>query len=263
MPVQLFNTTIDGQLTQVVGAGSKDGYYYEINAASGQLIYKTSLGIHANDNSPPTPSGSIIYPGSFGGVNTFSSFDPVANMIYTMAYNYPSDFFSSPITLNGEGGAGNDVQRAQINSTLYAIGASTGGIVWSRTFQGLCGGASSTNDIIFTSDGLNNYYALDARNGSTLWSYTDESGGFEDGLANWGPPAIVDGMVFETSLANNGGVLAFVLSSNASLGALQSANTIFGSGQAFAALILGLLFISTAGSNSIICNSRYQLKREV
>ena len=51
MPIQLFNTTINGLQTEVAGAGGKIGYYFVVNAHTGAFIYKVKLGIHMNDNS--------------------------------------------------------------------------------------------------------------------------------------------------------------------------------------------------------------------
>jgi glucose dehydrogenase len=214
MPVQLFTTTINGvQNTEVVGAGSKGGYYYELYASNGSLIHSTPLGIHENDNLPPSKKGVVIYPGSFGGVNTFSSYDPMTNMIYTMTYNRPSNYTESDITLNGQGGKGSDVPDAVRNSTLYAIDASTGEVVWSVTLPGLGGGASSTNNLVFASDGNGTFYSFDAETGGVLWKYDTRLQSF-DALTNWGPPAIVDGLVLETSISNNGGVFAFTTNTN-------------------------------------------------
>jgi len=64
MPVQLFTTTINGVSTEVVGAGGKQGYYYELNAKSGALIHRISVGIHLNELG--TLPG-IIYPGAGQG----------------------------------------------------------------------------------------------------------------------------------------------------------------------------------------------------
>ena len=65
--VQLFTTNIDGVPTQVVGAGSKIGYYFVVFANNGSLIYKTKIGLHLNDNSTEGmfPPNEII-PGSDG-----------------------------------------------------------------------------------------------------------------------------------------------------------------------------------------------------
>jgi glucose dehydrogenase len=209
MPVQLFNTMISGVSTSVVGEGSKSGYYYELYATNGTLIHSTTLGIHLNDNSSPMPSGQITYPGTFGGVNTFSSFDPTTNMIYTMTYNWATNFTSGPITLNGQGGVDNPAQGQSINSTLYGIDASSGKIVWSLTLPYLGGGVSSTNDLVFTSDGQSNFFVFNATSGAKLWSYNNGRGSYNNELANWGPPSVADGMLFETSVANDGGVFAF------------------------------------------------------
>ena len=225
MPVQLFNTTINGAKTLVVGEGSKSGFYYELDAKNGTLLHETELGIHLNDNEAPKPSGSIVYPGTFGGVNTFSSFDPTTNMIYTMTYNWATNYTSGPITLNGQGGVDNVVPGTTINSTLYAIDASTGSVVWSVTLPGLGGGVSSTNDLVFTSDGQSNFYAYNASSGARAWSYNNGRGNFNDGLANWGPPSVVDGMLFETSVANDGGVFAFRPQSSSSLSSTTSSTS--------------------------------------
>jgi len=93
MPVQLFNTTISGVNTEVVGDGGKSGFYVALNAANGSLIWRTPVGIHLHDNVPVgnlTTNPTLIYPGDNGGVNTFSSFDPTTNMVYTIASNHPN-----------------------------------------------------------------------------------------------------------------------------------------------------------------------------
>ncbi len=185
MPVQVFTTTINGVETEVVGAGSKNGYYYELDAADGSLIHKTSLGIHAG-------SGKGLYPNGFGGVNSLYSYDPITNMIYVTAYNV--DFKIS----------------APINSTLYAINASTGQTVWSSFILGLGGGASSTNNLVFVADGTQHFLALDAQTGQILWKFADTSGGYRGALWSWGPASIVDGEVFETMIGPTGGVIAFL-----------------------------------------------------
>ena len=41
----------------------------------------------------------------------------------------------------------------------------------------LGGGASTTNDLVFTADGNHNFYAMDATNGTVLWTRHDTSGG--------------------------------------------------------------------------------------
>lgn len=210
MPVQLFNTTINGLNTRIVGEGSKSGYYYELYATNGTLIHSTSLGIHLNDNTSPMPSGQVTYPGTFGGVNTFSSFDPSTNMVYTMTYNWATNFTSGPITLNGQGGVDNPALGQSVNSTLYGIDASTGTIVWSVTLPDLGGGVSSTNGLVFASDGQSNFFAFNATSDAKLWSYNNGRGSYNNELANWGPPSVADGMLFETSTANDGGVFAFV-----------------------------------------------------
>jgi len=214
MPVQLFNTTINGVPTEVVGAGGKDGYYDVLNAATGALAYKVQVGIHSNDNAPPTPQGVIVYPGNDGGINSYSTYDNQTNMIYTMAYNEPENF-----TLTSNGAERTSVKGVVNNSTIYAIDASTGAVVWSINFTpgrdqtlggpftGFGGGVSSSEGIVFTSGGNRTFYALNAATGSVLWKYALPPNSVD--LWNWGPASIVDGLMIETLGGATGGVMAF------------------------------------------------------
>jgi alcohol dehydrogenase (cytochrome c) len=210
MPPALFTTNIEGKETEVVGVAGKSGFYYELNADTGALIFKVPLGIHYNDDKAPTQQGVIVYPGSFGGVNTYYTYDPMTNMAYVMTYNQPNNYTEGLV--NGDGSQGsrdNPVPGVEPNCTLYAINASNGTVEWTKNYSGLGGGVSSTNNLVFTSDGSGNFYALEADNGEVLWKYKTEGQGFL-GLWNWGPPSVTDGMLFETLFGTNyGGVLAF------------------------------------------------------
>ncbi len=185
MPVQLFNTTIEGEQAEVVGAGGKSGFYFELNALTGALIYKVKLVIHLNDNQTPPGFKGIIYPASNGGVNTFASYYPATNMIYVSANNQPKN-----------------CPTCQVNSTLYAIDASSGSVVWNLNQSLIAGGVSSTNTVVFVS-GNHTLYALDGKTGAVLWQYHDVSG--NDGYRwSWGAPSITDGYVFETTWGTKG-----------------------------------------------------------
>lgn len=211
MPVAVFNATINGANTKVVGAGGKDGFYYELNAQDGNLIRKIALGIHYNYNGVPTSQGTIVYPGSFGGVNSYSSFNPMTNLIYTIAYNQPSNYTVGPVNFDGgnaQGSVDNPMPGVPINSTLYAIDASNGSIIWTKFLNGLAGGVSSTNNLVFSSDGDGEFYAFNAETGQLLWTYLGSGGSFL-GFSSRTPPSIVDGLVLETEYGQNGGVLAF------------------------------------------------------
>lgn len=211
MPVQLFNTTINGVQTKVVGSAGKNGYYYLLDAATGALIWAAKLGIHLNEDQPPTPEGKIVYPGSVGGSTTYYTYNPLTNSIYIMILNNAGNYVSGPIGLDSAAGAdyGTGVPA---NSTLYALNASTGEINWSKNFPGFSGGVSSSNNLVFTADSSGNYYALDAKTGTELWKYS--SGKSSPFFSNWGPAAVTDGLLFVTSFTTNGGVMAFAPSTN-------------------------------------------------
>ena len=209
MPVQLFNTTINNVSTEVVGAGSKIGYYFAVSAVNGAFLWKTKIGLHMNENSTvgSYPSNKII-PGSDGGVDSFSAFNPLTNMIYTTAYNENE---SCDISINS------CTVNSQRNATFYALNASNGSIAWSRFMPGpaLGGGASTTNDLVFTADGNHNFYVMNATNGNVLSTRHDTSGGGVTWYWSWGAPSIVNGMLFTTTMGSSttGKLEAFALPS--------------------------------------------------
>ena len=199
MPLQLFSTLINGSSVpaKVIGAGGKAGYYFALNATTGKMFYKVKIGVHENDNAsagefPP----SQIFPGMDGGDNTFSSFNPLTNMIYTIASNKPQNCTLSAASC----------PHYPLNSSLIAINASTGNIVWTMNFTngGLSGGVSSSNSLVFTSDGNHTFYALNGYNGNILWARHDPSGGGTGTvLWTWGAPSVTNGILFETTMGTS------------------------------------------------------------
>ncbi|MDA4123418.1 MAG: PQQ-binding-like beta-propeller repeat protein, partial [Thaumarchaeota archaeon] len=210
MPLQLFTTTIKHVTTEVVGAGGKAGIYFELNAATGKVIHQTPVGIHLNDNILDTSvnsTGFLLYPGTSGGENTFSSYNPKTDMVYTVAWNEPSH-----CDLKGGLVRCQATSTIVTNSTLYAIDASTGAVAWSTQLVGKAGGVSSADNLIFYSDGNHNFYAANAKTGAVLWQYNDPSGG--PYLWSWGPPSIVSGLVLWTTYGTSsspGHLIAFSL----------------------------------------------------
>ncbi|MDA4123233.1 MAG: PQQ-binding-like beta-propeller repeat protein [Thaumarchaeota archaeon] len=210
MPLQLFTTTIDNVSTQVVGAGGKAGIYFELNAATGAEIYQVPVGIHLNDNIPYTSvnsTGFLVYPGETGGDNTFSSYNPQTNMVYTVALNEPAHCHLNDGLVRC---AAPDAVVA--NSTLYAIDASTGVVAWSTNLVGRAGGVSSADNLVFYQDGNHSFYAANANTGAVLWQYHDPTGSAF--LWSWGPPSVVNGLVLWTTFGTSttpGHLIAFKL----------------------------------------------------
>jgi len=196
MPLQVFTTTINGTQTRVVGAGGKFGYYVELNATNGAVLLKTQVGIHIND--PPQTTGTEWA----AQINVFSSYDSMTNMVYAQADNHGYNCILSSTGVNGY--KCTETTKGE-NSTLYGIDASTGQIMWTFNETGYGGGVSSTNDLVFTSDGVHNFYALNASSGKILWLGHDSSGSTNQPTQfwSWGPPSITDGYVFESSFGNS------------------------------------------------------------
>jgi outer membrane protein assembly factor BamB len=148
-----------------------------------------------------------MYPGASGGDNTFSSYNPQTNMVYTVASNEPAHCYLSKGIIRCL-----DSTTIPENSTLYAIDASTGVVAWSTNLVGRGGGVSSADNLVFYSDGNHNFYVADAKTGAILWQYHDPTGSAF--LWSWGPPSIVDGLVLWTTYGSSaapGHLIAFRL----------------------------------------------------
>lgn len=161
----------------VVIDGGKAGIVIELNAKTGQLLWKTPVGVHnGHDNdgllteflsptSPmPLPSTVTVEPGDVGGIET------------PMGSNGTTTFAAVTdlaVTYGSESGADDTNEGAELfaaNGEIVAVNQNTGNITWDDTLPSVpFGGASITNDVVFTTT-LDGYlYALDAFTGAILF----------------------------------------------------------------------------------------------
>jgi outer membrane protein assembly factor BamB len=158
--------TIGGR--QVVLAAGKGGFVLALDAQSGRLLWKRSVGIHNGHDDDnlyamkheysrlTTPE--TVYPGELGGViapmatNGPTVFVPVVNHSVTIASQSETQE-SGPIT--GE---------------LVALDTATGRVKWARKLPSAAfGAATAVNDIVVTTDFAGDLFALDAETGNAVW----------------------------------------------------------------------------------------------
>jgi alcohol dehydrogenase (cytochrome c) len=160
----------------VVIDGGKGGIVIELNAQTGQLLWSTPVGIHnGHDNdgllteylsptSPmPLPPTVTVEPGDVGGIET------------PMGSNGTTTFAAVTdlaVTYGSESGADDSNEGSELFAStgeMVAVNQNTGAVTWDDTLPSVpFGGASITNDVVFTTT-LNGYlYALDAATGAIL-----------------------------------------------------------------------------------------------
>ncbi len=170
-------TTANGQ--SVVIDGGKAGILIELNAQTGQLIWKLPVGVHnGNDNdgaltenATPTshlalPAQVNVEPGIFGGIETqlatngTTTFAAVNDM--GVVYNERSGPYFPSIQAFTD---------ALDNATgeIVAVNQDTGKIEWdTRLPHTPYGAATVTNDVVFTTTYNGDIYALNANTGAIL-----------------------------------------------------------------------------------------------
>jgi outer membrane protein assembly factor BamB len=153
---------------QVVLAAGKAGFAIALDAQSGKLLWKRSVGIHNGHDDDGLYAmrheysklqlPETVYPGLLGGViapmatNGSTVFVPVVNHSVTYA-NQTEPQESGPST--GE---------------LVALDTATGAVKWDRKLPSSAfGAATAVNDLVFATTFEGKLYAFDASSGATVW----------------------------------------------------------------------------------------------
>lgn len=161
---------VNGTDTKVTIGAGKTGNVVAVNADTGEVLWKTPVGKHQNDEQADLPQDPIeIYPGTYGGVES-----PIAYANGTVFSTY-LDFPQY------QGATGPDPNRtpnfADGTGGLVAINAADGSVKWDVKLPTLVvGGATVSNDVVFTA-GLDGFVrGFDVETGQELWNYEAQSG---------------------------------------------------------------------------------------
>jgi outer membrane protein assembly factor BamB len=139
-----------GGVSVVIGSG-KMGYVYEMNASTGKLIWKTSVGAHNghdNDSLKALERRSTlkapltILPGSLGGV--LADLAVASNSVYVATIDLPLTFTSlnQPAPTKAAGSTTGEVE---------ALSLATGKVEWDEKLPQLpLGAVTVSNDLVFT-----------------------------------------------------------------------------------------------------------------
>jgi outer membrane protein assembly factor BamB len=163
-------TTVDGK-SVVIGSG-KSGIVVEVDQRTGKLLWKTPVGQHNGH----THDGLLtlaqakkklkfpytVYPGILGGVESQMASDGtnVYAAVNNLGSTYTNNLESGIKTGNVFAGTG----------VMVALNQKTGKTVWTAHFaHSPYGGATVTNDVVFTTTFDGTIWALSAKTGQVLW----------------------------------------------------------------------------------------------
>lgn len=155
----------------VVLAAGKGGFVFAFDPASGTLLWKTSVGVHNghDDDDQLALEGKLqlqvpftLLPGEIGGVETnMASADGV---VYVPVDNVPTTYTSKTAATGTP-----DLTKA--SGQMVALDVATGKQLWSTQLPNMAlGGATVSNDLVFTTTFNGEIFALSRKDGSIVWT---------------------------------------------------------------------------------------------
>jgi outer membrane protein assembly factor BamB len=158
-----------GGLGVVIGGG-KMGYVYEMNARTGQLIWKTPVGEHNGHDNDSLKAlhhelklkvPFTILPGSLGGVLT--NMAVAGDSVYVATLNVPLIYTSL-------GKAAPTAASGSATGAVEALNLATGRVEWDTGVPSVpLGAATVSNDLIFTTLFSKTLIALSRRTGAIVY----------------------------------------------------------------------------------------------
>ena len=169
----------------VVYIASSDCNLYAINATSGSLLWKTSLGVGSFFIfSTPAVANGVVYVGSADN-NLYAVNATNGNLLWKFATGGPVG--SSPAVVGG------NVYFGSWDGNVYAVNASTGIQSWKfTTGNSVDSSPAVANGVVYIGSYDAHVYALSASTGAQLWNFTT-------GSAVESAPAVANGVVYVAS----------------------------------------------------------------
>jgi alcohol dehydrogenase (cytochrome c) len=161
----------------VVGAG-KIGHVYVHNRKDCSLI-RFSEAMVPQDNmwAVPTPEGTRMLPGMFGGVASAMAVDPILGLAYALNIHRPTTYHVESTPYPGGklwmGGTWKAIPGEEMSGNVTAVDYNTGKIRWQvKTSLPMVGGALATaGGLLFAGESDGWFRAHDAATGEVLWSF--------------------------------------------------------------------------------------------
>ena len=190
----LADLTIGGELRQVLMFANRNGFYYTLDRATGELLVaqpfvRTTWAAEIGaDGRPvlmpghtPNEEGEITCPVITGGTNFWPpSFDPATGVFFVNAreacmtyYAFEQEFIPGERFTGGAGRRITDDPEMPVYGALRALDPTTGERLWEFRYQtpSTSGLLTTASGLIFSDDAEGNLLALDSRSGELLWNY--------------------------------------------------------------------------------------------
>jgi alcohol dehydrogenase (cytochrome c) len=180
----LFNASINGKVRELIAISGKDGLLRVLDRETHEQLFEIPITSRTGWDAAPTVEGTHSCPGLLGGVEwNGPAYSRATHALYVATVDWCATFTktSQPpqFTINAHyyGGAATPDPVSEARGWLRAVEATTGKEMWKRQWPTplVAGITVSAGGVLFSGDMNNNFFALDAKTGKTL--YTFNTGG--------------------------------------------------------------------------------------
>jgi alcohol dehydrogenase (cytochrome c) len=180
----LYSASVGGQSRELIAISGKDGVLRAVDRDSHDQLYEHAITTRTDWDVPPSVAGAHSCPGILGGLEwNGPAFSPAAHALYVATVDWCGSFAKGEqppqFTVNSHyyGGAYTPDPRETARGWLQALDAATGRELWKRQWPTplVAGITVTAGGVLFTGDMDDNFLAMDARTGKTL--YTFNTGG--------------------------------------------------------------------------------------
>jgi alcohol dehydrogenase (cytochrome c) len=176
----LFSATVKGKPRNLLTVSGKDGMLRMLDRDSHDVLYELAITTRTDFDAVPTVAGAHGCPGLLGGMEwNGPAYSPATKTLYVATVDWCGTFTKSDkapqFVENAHyyGGAVTPDPREQARGWLQAIDATTGTMRWRKQWPTplVAGITVTSGGMLFTGDLNNDFLAIDASNGKTLYRF--------------------------------------------------------------------------------------------
>ena len=176
----IFSATVKGKPRNLLTVSGKDGLLRMLDRDTHETLYELPITTRTDFDKVPTVAGVHGCPGLLGGMEwNGPAYSPATKTLYVAAVDWCGTFTKSDkapqFAENAHyyGGAVTPDPREQARGWLQAINAATGTMRWRRQWPTplVAGITVTSSGMLFTGDLNNDFLAMDASNGKTLYRF--------------------------------------------------------------------------------------------
>jgi alcohol dehydrogenase (cytochrome c) len=176
----MFRAPAKGKPRNLITVSGKDGLLRMVDRDSHEVLYEIPITTRDNTDVEPTLAGVHACPGLLGGMEwNGPAYNPKTTTLFVPSVDWCGTFKkfdSAPQYTQNQhyyGGAVVPDPRDQSKGWLYAIDAGSGSVRWRQQWPTplVAGVTATAGGVLFTGDLNNDFVAIDASNGKTLYRF--------------------------------------------------------------------------------------------